>query len=350
MDNITWTLSANASQVRAEMTNVAASARKAGGDVEQSLNRTAAGYDNLLRSDHRVAGQLRRFTANVIESDNALQGLASGLQGIAMATNISLPVLIGLEVIAELISKITKAHSETVKLTKELNEAGKPRAADSKVPIAEDVAKRRAIAQKGEEDAESRKKFSIWNPYTWKLPASFSEKSGGSSSGGLGQGKGEMDALKGGPGDSWGKRMAMTVGFADAEAAAAKLARETADQIERQAESAERVKKATESIHGKLQFSLQELAKEGRQTAVGDDSRWGAGRAAKEAMKEEALARKEALAEHPEEAARHQMRAEEIKSTIAPLKDSEKEFLSALEKATVLQQIAKNTAQPLVNR
>ena len=116
-----------------------------------------------------------------------------------------------------------------------------------------------------------------------------------------------------------------------------------ADAIERQAAAEKRLKEISETVAKgkleKLQFTLAELAKSGRDTAAGDDSRPGAGRLAKIALKEEALAKKEMLAEHYDEAARHQSIADKVKNSIVPLKDSEKDTLNALERAESLKAI-----------
>lgn len=99
-----------------------------------------------------------------------------------------------------------------------------------------------------------------------------------------------------------------------------------------------------------MQLSLADLAAHGREWAPGMDIRPGAGRLARQATKEEGLARKEMLAEHYGAAAEHQQRADAIKNSITPLKDSEKDFLSAIERAEVFKKIETNTRGRLVNK
>jgi hypothetical protein len=106
-----------------------------------------------------------------------------------------------------------------------------------------------------------------------------------------------------------------------------------------------------EKIKESMQLTLGDLAKNGREFAPGDDSKAGAGRLARRALKEEELARKAMLDEHYGEAGEHYRRAEEIKSGIPSLKDSQKELKGALSTTeTYLMEVVKNTAKPLVNR
>lgn len=140
--------------------------------------------------------------------------------------------------------------------------------------------------------------------------------------------------------------LTLQLGHQDALAAALKTELEFQDKINKAKEAglgavarelvmerditlALQVRDIAQKNREKLQLPLADLAKEGRDRAPGDDSRAGAGLLARRALEEEALARKATLAEDLPGAQMHRARAEDIKSGIDTLKDSEKDLAGA---------------------
>ena len=95
-----------------------------------------------------------------------------------------------------------------------------------------------------------------------------------------------------------------------------------------EAEKKERIQTAVHSKGESMKLSLTDLAEHGREWAPGNDTRAGSGRLARQAMKEEALARKEMLAEHYPVAVMHQQRADQIKAGLATCAAAKKSALS----------------------
>jgi hypothetical protein len=111
---------------------------------------------------------------------------------------------------------------------------------------------------------------------------------------------------------------------------------------------------ATKSLRESSQVSLADLAREGDQTRSPGGVALGVGAKARDAVREQELARRAALAGNEEEALKHTSRAEQIKSGIGTLRDSEKQLgaalKGALDSSAKLSKIEENTRNQFVNQ
>jgi hypothetical protein len=109
-----------------------------------------------------------------------------------------------------------------------------------------------------------------------------------------------------------------------------------------------------QSISEKAKLSLAELAKEGDQTRTGFGTAIGVGAKARDAQREEELARRAALRGNEAEAIKHETRAEQIKATIGTLRDSEKllgnQLKSALDSSAKISKIEENTRAQFIRK
>jgi hypothetical protein len=391
-------ITSDSSQVRSDMEGLAASVNKSTGKLMHDIDGVTTSHNALLRSDHRVAAAMRGLTANAIASGNALTDAGAAMQALAMATNVSLPALIGLEVVGALISKISKAHSDAVKLNEELSKAGKPPEPGAPPPTKEQTAATGKIIAESRASKTFQEHVEGLLNNTFGAFAGLVEKLTGSvgrtvdeaatplinpdgsvaNSGPLQKTRRDkwlslsldprdqdMRIMGSIPIDetrdkSWSKQM----GPDDPDALQKKINEDEAERQrilgeKRRADEDARIRltgrvgkpgdEAMSGLAGEsgrlsgvagkqlegLQFTLAELAKKGRDTASGDDSQAGAGKLAKRALKEEELAKKEMLAEHYPEAFRHQANADALKNQIVPLRDTEKDYLNAIERAQI---------------
>jgi hypothetical protein len=328
-------ITSDSSEVRSDMEGLAASVNKSTGKLIHDIDGVTTSHNNLLRSDHRVAAALRGLTSNAIASGDALSGAGTAMEALAMATNVSLPALIGLEVVGSLISKIAKAHEEAVKLNKELDEAGKPRDPQSTLPIAEDIKDRAEKEKKARADAKEKRE-NPWLPGTnwiWKAWDWSSKRAQEAGAGMDIHGPSQKEAYQ----RAHGKLDEPDE--AEHRKRQADAIKVQIDALKKQTEEEKELEHLAKVVAKgkieKLQFSLEELAKKGREFAPGDDSRPGAGKLAKRALKEEALAKKEMLAEHYDLAFEHQLKADRIKSDIVPLRNTEKDIVNAINMAQI---------------
>lgn len=377
-DNITWYLEADGSRVTVEMQKMLAAVRNATGGMSDGMRNVDAGYGNLLRSGNAVSNQIANVFRAALSGGSALDVFATGLE--AAARSMKLGIGIGsLAFVGGLaIQKVVEMRQAWNKLNEELDRAAKPRSPIETKSIDEDLKERRETIKKAE-DIQAEKKKNPWptgtnwirNAWEWSNNQASKEQNldprlasyrddyrrglQPSRDSGAGYDKTWSTAYKHGsaPDKTWSSLMRVDPSDEELRKQKIELAKAMTDRIASEKAATEADKRITGIAQQKLEklkFSLSELAEKGRDTAVGDDSRPGAGKLARMVQKEEALARKEMLAEHYGKAAQHQLNADSIKNTITPLKDAEKDFLTALERAQVLKQIALNTAKPLVNR
>lgn len=343
-------ITSDSSEVRSDMDSLAASVNKGANKMIHDIDGVTTSHNNLLRSDHRVAAAMRGLTANAIASGNALTDAGAAMQALAMATNVSLPALIGLEVVGSLISKIAKAHSDAVKLNAELKAAGQPPAPGSPPPTKEGIAKTEKII----EESKASKTFqehlegilnTVMSPLAW-----LAEKTGT-----VGRNLDKQDEPGINPDGSlaysdtkgawrrgtkpvdttWSSQMRP-----DNPAALQKQMDEDAAKFQQRnkkqdladlTSAAELKAEAKKELEG-MKISLPDLAKEGREWGPNGA---GAGRLARQALKEQGLARKDMIGEHYDDAFRHQANADALKNQIVPLKDAEKDHLNAIQRAQV---------------
>lgn len=351
---IVMRITSDSSEVRADMASLMTSVKGSTQSLIHDIDGVTTTHNNLLRSDHRVAASLRGLTSEAVKSGDAFGVVGKAMESLAMATNVSLPALIGLEVIGTLISKMSEAHKEAVKLNKELDEAGKPRDPKSTVPIEEDIRKRFELAEKTRKEIEERVQAG-------KVPSFAGTMIGsGEESGSYVDRRNPRNVDRGretfGSGvtdihgdHSWSDKMArgksddqILKDKADAAEAMAKV-------IQIQAKAAKDLDELSDKVApqkiDKLSFSLEDIAKYGRDKAPGDDSQPGMGKLAKRALREERNARQEMMNEHYPEAFQHQAKADELKNHIVALKDNEKDHLNAIQRAQIFRDIDRHVTE-----
>lgn len=364
-DRITWTLGADSSAVRAEMTSAVNAVRQAGDQMVQGFSRVDAAHGNLLKSSSRVGHQISNVTRDILSGADASTVFASSLEGIGRSLKLGLGAITSLFVGAIAVDKLHDAVVEVREFNKELDAAAKPRDTTRTTDqIKEQVSKGVELQKKAvvEEQKTWRNFFvDVWHQFfkTSQTPEEKTLSRGGNPNAKAKTGSPIEPVIAADYDKSWSRAMkagADKKPIIDTDTEIKNKARVAAENDEadkreiarREAEA--RSKDAAQKKSESMKLSLADLAANGREWAPGMDTRAGAGRLARQAMKEEALARKEMLAEHYDAAGEHQQRADTIKNSITPLRDTEKDFLSAIERAGVFREIAKNTAQRFVNK
>lgn len=329
-DSITWLINADASQVRAEMESSMRSVGTGTSKMVRDFEGVTSTHNSLLRSDHRVASSMRMVASEILNTGDAVGTLGALFEGLARSTNVGLGALIGLEIVGTIISKLTKAHEEAVKLNKELDKAAGPR--DNKISIDEDIRRRREAIEKGRSDVEKKDEHAnTWHwydPTSWHWSAMLKAPPVRNARG-VGAGK-ESNIEAQVPelyDKSWSKVMTVQKSSLDIEKEKLATAEKITAELEKQKEHEEAIAKGADSFKDKLQLSLAEIAKEGlhkRDSGAFDNTKQYAGDIAEKAMAEQQAARKAMLKGHFDEAMDHQAVAEQLKAQIPALKDSEK--------------------------
>lgn len=381
MDSIKWILGADSSQVRAEMANTINVVNSGSAAMVNSINRVDAAHGNLLKSTPKVASQMSHLFRTMLHGGDGLTLLSAALEATTKSLKFGLPLAAAGYLGVTGIQKVVEMRAEWNKLNEELDRAAKPRAPFDTKPIEEDLKERRDTLKKAEDVKKEQEKNPWITGTNWIRNSAMAVggwfngmtsrdspdyRNTGSMAGGaesLAQAKFRAKpydtswstAFREGQAPDRTASNAMRQSKSDEEIREEKIkaAKEMTDRIEAEkkaAEASKRISDLAEKKSDSMKFSLAELAAKGRDTAPDDDSRAGAGKLAKRAMKEEELARKEMLAEHYDQAGEHQKRADAIKNSIVPLKDSEKDFLTAIERAQVFQKIEENTRKQFVNR
>jgi hypothetical protein len=126
-DRITWTLAADASQVRAEMDRSVAAVNKGTKEMAGAFNQTdgshrtmVRGQDRLLESNNRVTNQFGGFTRSLLSARSAADVLSSGLDRLENSTQSGLGTGIFLAVAAGAVQQIHALHEEYKKLNDEV--------------------------------------------------------------------------------------------------------------------------------------------------------------------------------------------------------------------------------------
>jgi hypothetical protein len=347
-DSITWRLNSDSSQVRAEMAQSMQSVSKGTTQMKRDLDGVTSTHEAILRSDHRVAGSLRMLTREATTAGSGFETLGAAFESFAMATNVSLPALIGLEIIGTLISKIVKAHEEAAKLDKELTAAGGPR--DPKLTVDEDIRKRKEAIEKANKDIESKQQSrSTWHwydPTSWHWSA-LMDTSGDPDRRGNRPGQSRPNMSANDTTDrSWGQMMAMRKDDLEIEKEKVAAAEKAAVAIKEQAEQEKKLADAAKGKLGALQYSLEDIAKEGAhkrdhpfRVMRSDDAYLGDMAEQAIAQQQEARRLRMLGPRYNAQALAHEQSADAIKAQISPLKDSEKDFLSAIERAAVYKEM-----------
>jgi hypothetical protein len=343
-----------------------------------STNQLSRSHDSLLKSNARVSSQFAHFFSIAASGGDSMSLLAGGIEAAAHAMKLSLGLTAAGYVGGLAIQKIVEMRAEWHKLNEELDRAAKPRDPLSTKSIEDDIKDRKDVVDK----ATPAEKIAL--DLLKKLAEVYNKNradsfAGPRMSGELPvevQNQGEFAVQKwleahgkGGagfkPDTSWSTAMKkgadkklddhVDPGVRYERKVAA--VRERIAQLEEQEATAKRATadaKRQESKKESMQLTLEDLAKNGREWAPGMDTRAGAGRQAREALKEEALSRKAMLGEHWDEALQHRDRADQIKNGISTLKDSDKDQENAvqrgLDSSAILRKIERNTAQPIVGK
>jgi hypothetical protein len=347
--------------------------RMAGG-----TGRLSRAHDNLLKSNARVSNQFAHFFAITAAGGDSMSLLAGGITAAAHAMNLSLGLTAAGYVGGLAIQKVVAMREEWRKLNDELDRAAKPRDPNSTKPVEDDIKEREqalANAAKAKQIIEKRRAQSaavheknLADPLAGprmrgEIPVEIQNQGEFAVQKWMeahGKGKGS-NGFK--PDTSWSEAMKKgldkTPGYTEDEKFLRReqAARDETERLKREQadkEKADTAAKRQQSKKESMQFSLEDLAKNGREWAPGNDTRSGDGRLARMALKEEALSRKAGLDQHWDEALQHRDRADQIKNSIGGLKDSDKDAVSAyqrgLDSSLVLQKIATNTGKPIVGK
>ena len=119
-DSITWLLNADASQVRAEMRKSVQDVTTGTGEIVNGFNRADVAHGNLLRSGHRVSRQISEVSRDMLAGADAGQVFADSLQGLGRSLNLSLGSLAAIGVGAVGIQQVSKMHEEFKKLNEDI--------------------------------------------------------------------------------------------------------------------------------------------------------------------------------------------------------------------------------------
>jgi hypothetical protein len=351
----------------------------------QGTGRLVSAQHGLLKSNSRVASQFAHFFSMATAGGDSMSLLAGGITAAAHAMKLSLGLTAAGYVGGLAIQKVVEMREEWKKLNDELDRAAKPRDPSSTKPIEDDIKERQDTLEK----AAKAKAESDANP--WMTGTNWIRNSGMAigawatekrdnpdyrNSGATGPGQGAdsyanalfnakphdtswSDAFRDGTAPDRTASNALRQSKSDEEIREEKVkaAKAQTELIEMQRKAAEielSAAKRQQSKKESMQFSLEDLAKSGREWAPGNDTRAGDGRLARMALKEEALSRKAGLDQHWDEALQHRDRADRIKNGIGGLKDSDKDAETAyqrgLDSSVVLRGILANTAKPVVGK
>jgi hypothetical protein len=380
------------------MNTAARDGKRAGDKIAEGMNRADAAHGSLLKSSARVGHQISNVARQMTSGADAADILSTSLEAIGRSMKLGLGAISALFVGGLLIGEIAKAakaaeklHAEIMglvaagpdarfetldKLISKLEEVRKKSAElksqgvlgmigsaiketfTGKTVVAEGAGLVEQPGQVNPANALARERLRLGRGIADKAKRANNEQAArdGGDPSKADRMKAMDDMLPKVRAAFMDKNMALVAeelrGYANTIKEINKKEQEHLAKIDQ--DKADAAANRQRSIKESMQLSLGDLAKNGRDRAPGDDSHWGAGRAAREAMKEEALARKEMLAEHPEEALRHHNRAEDIKQGIGTLKDSEKDMASAVQRGNdaseVLRAIMANTGRGLVNK
>lgn len=122
MDMIKWLLGADSSAVRTEMSAAVRASQQGGDQIRQSWDKVEGGHQNLLRSSHRVSGQITRVSKDLLQGANAGDIFADSLEGISRSLNVSLGALAVLGVGAVVGQFMYKTIEDFEKLQKSLSD------------------------------------------------------------------------------------------------------------------------------------------------------------------------------------------------------------------------------------
>jgi hypothetical protein len=322
-DSITWSLTANTSSVAADMGRAVAAVNAGSAQMVQSLNRADAAHTNLLKSPARVAHQISSMSQTMLSGADATTTLVQGLDSLERSLKLPLGSLAGLAIGAVAIKSVADYRDEWTKLIAEMEKAGKLPAKTTE-QITARIAAEKAAADAAKEKISSE---SWWGKTKRFVGDVFGNYMSGQYASPF---SGQFPNSSVPPPTINIKR--------DAEKKIVDAKNQQADDEQKLADlkHAEVIAATAKTKLSGLQFTLADLAKEGREWSPGDDSSPGAGRLAKRAMALEAKARKAMLGEHYDEAFGYQNQADRIKNSIVPLKDNEKDLLNAIERAEVL--------------
>jgi hypothetical protein len=375
------------------MNKAANDGQRAGDRIAASTNRAAGAHDNLIMSSHRAGHNIANVAREMINGADATTVFGTGLEALGRVLKVSLGVIAGLFVGGMIAIEIAKASKEMTKLHNEIARLGdtsdlRLEAFDKLSARLTEIRKKmveldQAFPKPGrwvtlsqiwntlahpidslrgqpETDASTLRKANRATLMAEAYRRARDNKSQSARDGGdpfkADRMKAYDEAMPKVRAAFFDKNMALAAeelrNYANTIKEINKKEQEHLQKISTEKEEART--KHLQGIKESMQLSLADLAKNGRDFAPGDDSRAGGGKLARRALEEEALARKEMLAEHYDEALKHRNRAEEIKNSIPGLKDSEKDMASAVQRgndaSAVLRMIAENTAGRLVNR
>lgn len=127
MDGVVWRTESDSSQIRTDMAATAANVQGSMSRMGSAISGVESRHENLLRSNHRVAGSMRGLARDIATTGNVVDSVAASMESLARATNLGLGTLIGLEVGAVLISKLVKAGEESEKLKEKMKELAEAR-------------------------------------------------------------------------------------------------------------------------------------------------------------------------------------------------------------------------------
>jgi hypothetical protein len=338
----------------------------------QALGHVDTHAGNLLKSSSRVGHQISNVARDLLSGADAGTVFATALEGVGRSLKLGLGAVSGLFVGGLIVGEIAKAAKEAQKLHEDIINLTRP-GPDARFENLDKLIAKLEEVRKKTREVEQGPGF--WGKIAGALSGKYStsefQVDDGRTTGAgkvaaerqqttrdITRGHGESERLMRGIADKrhrenleeeappfqrdrmkamddmlpkvknafFDKNMALVAEelrhYANTISAINRKEQEQLAKIE-----AEKKERTQTAVHGKadsMKLSLTDLAEHGREWAPGNDTRAGSGRLARQALKEEALSRKEMLAEHYPEAVMHQQRADQIKAGIGNLRDSDK--------------------------
>jgi hypothetical protein len=386
MDNaIVWRLGLDRSQITSGLSAVQGDVESASNRIAQGFGRAAEGGGQLFTSSHRVARQIQSLTQDLARGGDSLSLFGAGLEAVERSLRLPLGALAGLAVGAVIVKQLNDVREADEKMKQALATSFNPSGIDDYKASVETLTER----IKATIEAAAVMQTRIEKPGTMQRVGDFFSN----LFGGGGNLPAIPTTVPGAPvlprgdhptdifrdetnakireaqaqnavrlaleekkikeaGVDVEKRIyEVRLAVAEVEKSAAEKSKRPDLQFEAQTKIdglkaekeiadlrtrslAEIQKQASEIAsknRDKLQFTLADLAKEGRRdVGFGGGTGRGVGDEARRAMEEERLARQDALAGNMAEAQRHVERAENIKAGILQLRDSEKDLSGAV--------------------
>jgi hypothetical protein len=346
-DSITWLVNADASQIRAEMNSAMQSANRGTDAIVQGFNRADLAHGTLLKSNQRVANQIGHFAQAAMTGADSITLMGTAMEGLAHATKLPLGALTALIAGGMFVFKLHEVNKEFNELAKQQDEIIKKDLTKEKIDQLEALKVKAVEVAKQMDEQEKSFLGSTLNVIK------------GNGKRGLGPNRGELantamtGAVREAGGDTWSmSREKIIKGHEEAAEAyhkrrLADIPREVDEEIAKRKHEGLIEAEAGKFKSG-LQLSLADYAKGGREWAPGGGG-WGedsihspyrndmrsqaapgggftpgSGRIARQAMREEELAKKAMLNDDYTGAIKHQSIAEQLKAMIPGLKDSDK--------------------------